>query len=178
MRNTSALTSASSASNKKTPIKKRTQLPTASQLYQSIMSTEDFGPVIRTMQADGVAQTNEECLELIKAFVQWLSIGATTQTESYLMFHGPVDEVFHAMILNTHWYFDFCDTHIGCYVHHDPLDRGTVPDTKIESATRSTILLLDNIWGEDLHPHLKQWVSDYHAGELQPNMVSCVCNGE
>lgn len=159
------------------PIKLRNPKPTAVELYKQIMMRQDFGPVLHTLVQRNHATTEVEALELVKAWIQWLCIGATTRTENYLMFHGPVDEAFHSAILCTRWYMNFCTAHIGCYVHHDPLDKNSFDDATLDTAIAHTIMLLENVWGEQLEPGLKVWVEARNRGELTPTSVSCVCNG-
>lgn len=54
------------------------------------------------------------------------------------------DEAWHAFILHTREYAEFCDKHIGRFVHHEPLvSAHEVPDS---SRTRAAMQLLDPSW--------------------------------
>lgn len=161
----------------KIPVKHMLSLMSVRELYGQIMNQTDFTQMKSALIVHGKATNQEEADELVKAWVQWLCVGATTNTKSYLMFHGPVDDAFHAAILCTRWYADFCKTHIGCFVHHDPVPPESVNDTEITAAIRGTLMLLSNKWGDDLHPQLSAWVQAEHTGSLQPSSVSCVGNG-
>lgn len=161
----------------KVPAKFRLSQMTVRELYDQIMSAADFTQVKTCLLVHGKAHDEQEAKELITAWVQWLCVGATTNTKAYLMFHGPVDDAFHAAILCTRWYEEFCDTFIGCFVHHDPVPPNTVTDTEITAAIHGTLMLLKNKWGNDLHPQLSAWVDAEDSGTLQPTSVSCVGNG-
>lgn len=159
------------------PLKHRSNCPTARQLYEHLMSFQDFGPVKQSMIANGVCRSEGRASELVKAFAQWFAVGATSVTKSYVMLAGPIDRTFHEALLNTKWYFDFCYKHTGVYTHHDPLTLEQLSDfSGLKSMVQETLERQSAAFGDDLHPELKRWQHLFQAGKFQPESVSCVGN--
>lgn len=159
------------------PIKHRLIQPTPMELYLNMHSGSDITPVIRTMIQERWVKSEDRARECIFAMFQWMATGALVHEKVYLMFHGQIDKAFHAAILNTKWYRDFCNEHIGCYVHHDPLDKEQASKVVSEGGIHYTVNKLVNAFGDKLHPELMKWVLFAKKEKLGISNVSCVCNG-
>ncbi len=159
------------------PLKFRNQKPSPLELYGAMVLSSDFSSIHRTMIQERWVKNEKRAKECVYAFLQWLAVGALLTHRKYLMFHGPVDKAFHAAILNTKWYHNFCLEHIGCYVHHDPLDKNEASNAINNGGIKYTIENLCSAFGEKLHPELKKWVRLSQKENLTASNVSCVCNG-
>lgn len=95
----------------------------------------------------------------------------------YVMLEGEVDDGLHTLILHTKWYADFCEKHIGFFIHHTPLDAETADKLKLEGAISDTADFLVREFGDDLNPLLKKWKELSEGGMLTVRDVSCVSNG-
>lgn len=138
------------------------------------MNTENFTPIVRTMLRDGVAKSSERAMELITAFMQWISVSTSSGKKPYLMFRGPVDKTFHCFILNTEFYARFCEKNFGKFINHNPLDSDMAKIVVARGGIRHTIQLLKNNFGNELHPELQKWVRAEIRRKLNPSSVSCV----
>lgn len=160
------------------PLKHRSNCPTARHLCEHILLTEDFSDIKRSMLLNGVCRTTERADQLIKAWVQWFSVGSTSITKSFIMLSGSIDKTFHQALLNTKWYFKFCYTHSGVYTHHDPLTDEQLEDISwLTTAVEDTVRRLEKAFGDDLHPELQKWGTLFKSGKISPRSVSCVSNG-
>lgn len=160
------------------PIKDRSNCPTAVILFSKISAEQNFVCIKESLLANKIFQTNNEVEEAIKAFLQWFTAGATFQSKSFVMLDGPVDQVFHCMILHTTWYFEFCLTYTGVYTHHDPLTVDQRKEVgKLRAATHATVNRLEQAFGNELHPLLKSWGDRLKNEVFVPESVSCVGNG-
>jgi hypothetical protein len=158
------------------PLKHRPDCPTARDLFAKIMAEQNFGPIERQLVRDKVATDSEEAMNLIQAFVQWYATGSVTKTKSFVMFEGDVDKVFHTMILNTPWYFDFCYTTTGVYTSHEPIAERNMSQEDIIDAAIYTTGLLEDTWGCDLSRHLRGYVEAVKAENYSAASVSCPSN--
>ncbi len=89
-------------------LKESLNCPAPAVLHARMMREVDFKPIVSTLLKDGTVKSDDEARERIIAFSQWFSVGVTTKTTTFVMMNGIVDDVFHAMILNSKWYFNFC----------------------------------------------------------------------
>ena len=87
------------------------------------------------------------------------------------MLKVPVDEVFHACVLNTAFYRDFTSKILGEFLDHTPIDAETVEG--LDEGVRYTVELLEATYGEDLHPALADWRRLLDAGTYVISCVSC-----
>ena len=158
------------------PLKHRQECPSAQKLFADIMANHDFSPIVRTLVRERVATNKKEATELIKAFAQWYATGSVTKTKSYVMFVGEVDEVLHAMILNSKWYMTFCYRTTGVYTHHEPIGETGLKDDEVVEAAMFTARLLERTWGEGLSVYLKGHVENAKHGTSLASSVSCVGN--
>ena len=159
------------------PLKHRSTCPSAHYLNQYINSNEDFSEIRKNLVVNGVCKSEERAQELLLAWVQWFSVGATSVTKSFVMLAGPIDRTFHELILNTKWYFRFCSEYTGVYTHHEKLTEQQLSEVcEIKSAVEETLQRLEKAFGNDLHPELKKWVRSAKKGTVTAKSVSCLGN--
>jgi hypothetical protein len=158
------------------PLKNRSNCPSARQLAASIMAGQNFGPILRTLVREGTVRDVDAASKLVDAFVQWYSTGSVTKTKSYVMFEGDVDQVLHAMLLNSKWYMAFCHATTGVYTHHEPIGESGLTVEETADAALFTARLLERTWGADLSPHLQVYVDAVNTGNNNVVSVSCVGN--
>lgn len=158
------------------PLKHRADCPSARKLFASIMASHDFSPILRSLLREQKATNEAEAQELLEAFVQWYSTGSVTKTKSYVMFSGKVDDVLHAMILNSKWYMAFCYVTTSVYTHHEPIGETGLTNDEIMEAAMFTARLLERTWGEDLNRHLQLHVNEIKNGNAGAASVSCAGN--
>ncbi|MDC8982555.1 hypothetical protein PR370_15805 [Mycobacterium marinum] len=127
----------------------------ARELYEEMRADAPREAVLRTAVEElGVQQADADLL--FDGFLQWLaalpSHRASDTDNHYVMLKSDIDRIFHAFILNTSLYRDFCDKHLGHFVDHHPVigdgDRADV---------ESTVRVLRACYGEDLNPFLVIW---------------------
>lgn len=158
------------------PLKHRSGPLSAQELFVTILEKQDFSPIVRTLLRENAAKNELEAKKLIEGFLQWFSVGAVTKTKSFVMFNGSIDQVFHAMILNSKWYFHFCYKFTGVYTHHEPVQENGITDDELQDASMFTLRLLETIWGENLHSNFKMLKQMAERGEVDAKSVSCVGN--
>ena len=158
------------------PLKNRPDCPIARTLFAKIMAEQDFGPIARTLVHEKNVSNMAEANDLIEAFIQWYATGSVTKTNSFVMFEGPVDKVFHTMILNSPWYMRFCHTTTGVYTNHEPIAEMGMSPEDITDAAVFTAGLLEATWGADLSPHLRVYIDAVKTGNYAAATVSCPSN--
>lgn len=158
------------------PLKHRPDCPSARDLFAKIMAEQDFGPIMRELVREQHATSTEEARRLVEAFVQWYATGSVTKTKSFVMFAGPVDMVFHTMILNSRWYMHFCHSTTGVYTNHEPIAEIGMSLEDIIDAAMFTTALLERTWGNGLSPHLRCYVEAMKVGDYEAATVSCPSN--
>lgn len=140
------------------------------------MQSFDVRPVVAFLVRDGY--TEAQAIEMVTALRQWLAGHAVREHQTpYVMFHGPVDQAFHAFVLHTQLYADFCEKHVGWFIHHTPLDEEQAVEELVLSGVNYTVNFLEDEFGTSLHPLLKEWGVEARAGRIEVSAVSCVCNG-
>lgn len=123
------------------------------ELYQRMKSEMDFSPVLKTIMREMPETPREKIETWMDAFLQWFSLIPNTTVGEPIQMLKTVDRVWHAFILNTKFYRQFCQTYIGCYVDHDPLDAedGTLPK---KAYAQNTLRLLEQHFGNEISPPL------------------------
>ena len=116
--------------------------------------------VIETALVDcGVADAVQAAAGL-DAFAQWFFAFPTlADGERLVMLKGPVDQMWHALILHTRLYRELCERHLGFFLDHHPL-----PDYPPRAWVADTLRILTRRHGEDLHPYFDDWLT----GESSP----------
>jgi hypothetical protein len=89
------------------------------------------------------------------------------------MLKTRVDDVFHAMILNTQFYQNFCERYFGFFIHHHPIGEEEVSG-EIEAGVHYTVDLLEKTYGDALHPALHEWRNQIDKGVYVVSCPSCV----
>lgn len=84
--------------------------------------------------------TEDEALEVFEDTKRFLI--AATLLDRSLAPSLPVDEVWHAWILFTKDYHDFCDG-LGGYIHHRPVPKGDAAQPPLDP----TIAVMEAAWG-------------------------------
>ncbi len=95
------------------------------------IDNHDFSGVRRKVREDakklGKTIDDEELDAGILALKQYYAIALLDGLNMHAV-SDRVDPYWHAHILHTQDYVDFCDTVVGCYMHHNPLDHGRKND--------------------------------------------------
>lgn len=86
----------------------------------------DFSPVQKKVASDlrkqGIVVVQDWLDEGILALKQYYAIAILDPRNMHAV-SDAVDPFWHAHILHTEAYMDFCDRAVGAYLHHDPLDH-------------------------------------------------------
>lgn len=142
-------------------------------LYQEMVEKFDFSQITWTMTRYNKAMRAEEANELLHAFLQWFALIPANRANDYVvMLETPVEEAFHAFVLNTELYQRFCDKFLGYFFHHTPLREESGPE--IDRLVRYTVELLEQHYGDNLHPAFRQWREQLDTGTYT---VACVGPG-
>ena len=123
-------------------------------LYAEMRNAFDYSPVIMTAMREHPEIQAERAKELLDALFQWLSvIPLASKNEPLQMLEG-VDPLWHAFILNTKMYREFCQRFFGEFLDHDPMDpiNSTLPKKRY---ARFTLALLEKEFGLEVHPTLQ-----------------------
>ena len=139
-------------------------------LYNKMKKGFDFEPVIKLALREKWFKTKEEAEDKLDAFLQWFSLIPTSRPNglAYAMLISPVDSVFHAFLLNTKLYREFCGKYAGKYVDHSPENDSRNP--KFGPSVKYTINLLEKNFGDNLHPSLAEWKNQLKNGSWE---LSC-----
>jgi hypothetical protein len=121
-------------------------------LYYRMKSENDFTPILTTAVRECGVENLEHADRLLDAFLQWFSIIPSVKESQKLQMIREVDPIWHALILNTKFYRNFCSTYIGKFIDHDPTDV-ELEEGKEEYA-RFTLSLLRKTFSTNLNEHL------------------------
>ncbi len=124
----------------------------ARKLYEQ-MSQWDYTPIIQTAVRECGVKSEERAKQLLKAFLQWFALIPQTTQERPIHMLRSVDRIWHAMVLNTAFYRQFCLEFAGRFVDHNPLDVVNDSKTKREYADH-TLSLITQAYGRNVHPEL------------------------
>lgn len=143
-------------------------------LFQKMIEEYDFGNVTWTMQRYNNEIDDKNAAEILQAFLQWLSLAPLDSKNQWItMFQTEVEEAFHAFVLNTELYHDFCNRYLGYFFHHNPLVEEEGPE--VQAAAKYTFEKLLAEYGDDLHPLLKKWKVQFDKGIYK---IACVGPGD
>ena len=91
-----------------------------------IIDEEDYGGVVRKVAEEGNklgVQYSEEYLQRgVHALKQYYAVALLDPANAHAI-SAEVDPFWHAHILHSKQYMDFCQSTVGEYMHHVPLDR-------------------------------------------------------
>ncbi len=142
------------------------------ELYCRMLSEFDYGPVVWTMTRYNEGMQKEEAFRLVKAFLQWVSLVPIVEaSETYVMLKTPVEEAFHSFVLNTRAYEAFCSKFLGSFFHHDPLFEESAP--QMNKAIEYTVRRLEQEYGDELEPALRDWRTLLNEGLARAACVGC-----
>ena len=142
-------------------------------LYHNMRANFDFSLIRWTIRRYNPKITEDQADAMIDAFLQWFALAPlNTPTRYVVMFNTPVEEAFHNFVLNTRLYGKFCEQFLGYFFHHDPLTQENGPE--VEPLARYTVDLLQDTYGEELSPLLRDWIQQFHDGTYH---VACVGPG-
>lgn len=146
----------------------------ALEIYER-MKTVDLSPVRALMMRENPHYTVEEVDEAMDGLLQWMAghSAAPHFDQTYVMLFGPVDEAFHAFILNTRIYMHFCKEHVGFFIHHTPVDEEEAAELFEEGSLDYTVNFLEETFGDALSPALRAWGEGIRSGQLGASAVSC-----
>jgi hypothetical protein len=145
-----------------------------SRQWLRMVNAEDLSPVVRTMLRERVVKSEKRALEVVHAFLQWMSLSTLQHEKPFLMFNGAVDKAFHCFVLNTEYYAAFCQRNFGKFINHNPLDGDAALKVLSEGGVEFTLDLMDQHFGDSLSPELKRWRKLHLKGKLTARSVSCV----
>lgn len=110
----------------------------------------DFGKVRTRVLKDGAVSVEEvdDAIAEFRRFLALICLG----NSGLAMMSGAVDEIWHAFILHTRDYAEFCQQVRGRFIHHQPASEGSpVPDSSKNAfidAYRATFGAIPMIWGK------------------------------
>ncbi len=115
------------------------------------MMRRDYTPVIETAMRECDVKSRKRAKQLLRAFLQWFSL-IPEATEPLQMLQS-VDRIWHAFVLNTQLYREFCDEFAGRFIDHDPADIANSPGLKVRYAAYA-LKHLKSAFGNELEPEL------------------------
>ena len=125
------------------------------------------------MKRYNAEMSQERADELLDAFLQWMALAPLNSKDRYItMFQTDVEEAFHCFILNTALYKKFCDRFLEYFFHHK--QRSDEEGAEVTAAAAFTVKSLEDAYGDNLHPELKEWKKQFDAGTYK---VACVGPG-
>ncbi len=142
------------------------------------MKEFDLSKVLTFMVRENYAETIESASLQMDGALQWLAAHAVKCHDPipYVMLSGNVDDAWHAFLLNTRLYLEFCNEHVGFFIHHTPMDVESANVYIVQGGIEYTVNHLQEVFGDDLAPGLRQWVTDLSNDNIRITAVSCVGN--
>jgi hypothetical protein len=124
--------------------------PAGKTLHTAMQHTFDYTPVVDTaVEHYGLARTTAE--SALDGLLQWFSVIPFAHKGQPVQMVESIDKLWHAFILHTKLYREFCDRFFGRYLDHDPLDRLDEETSKKQYA-RFTLSTLRAEFGDAVHP--------------------------
>lgn len=121
-------------------------------IYSDMKSENDFTQIIKTCLNECGVKNKKLAYNLLDAFLQWFALIPMLKQNEKLQMIREIDPIWHAMILNTKFYREFCNKYVGHYVDHDPTDVG-IEEGKEEYA-RFTLKLLEQEYPTNINKYL------------------------
>jgi hypothetical protein len=123
-------------------------------LYSEICENIPRKEIIKTMLRENPNISESQANSRVDALCQWLSLVKLAKKESLaLQMLSSLDEAWHAFILNTKLYREFCDKNFGFQVDHDPIEAVNEDVPRKEYAL-FTLWALKKVYGNKLNPLL------------------------
>ena len=151
----------------------------ALQRFKAMKSGFDTKGILAFAVRDGYMPDAASAETALDGVMQWLASHAVEEhaDHPFVMMNGPVDQMFHVLLLNTRVYLHLCRDFVGFFVHHTPLDDKEASDVITMGGIDYTIAKLQEGFGADLASALVDWVTAHERGELNATSVSCTGNG-
>lgn len=127
----------------------------------------DCTPIISTALSENPKLEKQAAKEQMDALLQWFALVPEVENGRTLQMLRSTDRLWHAFILNTRIYRDFCNRFMGFYVDHDPIEAKNPKAEKREYADY-TLRLLKKEFGEAINPHLTQLKEDVTCCFFKP----------
>lgn len=125
------------------------QTSTALERYEA-MREFDSTPIIQSTERFHPELTENDIRERLDALLQWFAVIPDAEEGRALQMIESVDVVWHAFILNTGLYKDFCNRFVGIFVDHDPIEAVNQEVPRREYA-EYTYTLLTQAFGDRLN---------------------------
>ena len=112
---------------------------------------------------DSFAHDEAEARQVLPEFMQWLAVRTVADGDRFVMLSGKLDQVIYHpfMITSTRMFLGYFTKEYmsGEILHHEAVLASDKPqDSKIVGeCVRYTVELLEECFGKDLHPLLKDW---------------------
>lgn len=133
-------------------------------MYSLICERIPRKEIIATMIREDENVSKEKCEQIVDSLCQWLSLVGYAKNEGLpLQMLATVGSAWHAFILNTKLYREFCTMVFGFIVDHDPIEA---MDQEIprEEYGLFTLWALRQVFGERVNPIL---------ADLAENVTCC-----
>ena len=146
--------------------------------FKDMKSSFDCEGLVQFAVRAGHATDEVSARRNLDGVLLWLACHAVKEhaEQPYVMMNGPVDEMYHALILNTRTYLHLCREYIGFFIHHTPVNDVEADKIKVVGGITYTIDFLQRAFGSELAPALCRWVDAHDSGELHASSVSCLAN--
>jgi hypothetical protein len=144
------------------------------ELYYRMKRETDFSPIRDTASREYPDASSDKIAKWLDAFLQWFSLIPNLEPGERIQMLRTVDRIWHAFVLNTKFYRDFCNRYIGCFVDHNPLDAEGDNLTKKAYAQR-TLDLLEEQFGNETNEALlflhEEWTCCMGCGDSFPTRI-------
>lgn len=112
-----------------------------------------FAKIASTAVFDCGMKSIDESERAWFAFLQWFAaVPNYPGGEGLVMLKGPVDKMWHAFILHTKLYREFCEVHLGFFLEHQPQ-----PGFPTQASIERTVEFLISQYSTDISPLLAAW---------------------
>ena len=128
-------------------------------LYQR-MKCHGYEAIIQTAMRECGVKTRKRADELLDAFLQWFALIPLASPEHPLQMARSVDRIWHAMVLNTVFYRDFCRRFAGSFIDHNPLDVESNSQEQKQEYAQYTLALLAEEFGTEVSLDLLDMTQD------------------
>ena len=127
----------------------------STKIYDEMKNFSDLDTVVRTVLRENSEMTRADVEYKLDALLQWFSVIPLAQRDGKsLQMLSNIDRVWHAFILNTRIYAQFCIKYLGRMVHHDETTAMDSSAPRREYADY-TLTILQKEFGSKLNPELE-----------------------
>lgn len=122
--------------------------------YRQMLAENDWEPILKTIVKEGGAKDIGSAEVVLDAWLQWAAVYPEVPEGEVHQMLESVDPAWHAFMLHTAKYREFCDKYFGHFLDHDPLDTEDISREKDKYGER-TLELLKKHFGEILN---RRWL--------------------